>query len=98
MEKITFLVAVMSYGDFEGTKHVHDQVFNAAECRQGIVRLENAYYNGLAIAHCIEFLPCEFEDSPNCYWDAQNAGNRSGLSFVDIDGKIHRVHIETPKK
>lgn len=30
--------------------------------------------------------PCDFEDSPNCYWDADTMGNGSGLSFVSIDG------------
>lgn len=29
---------------------------------------------------------CEFEDSDNCYWDAQSRGNGAGDSFVVIDG------------
>lgn len=32
------------------------------------------------------FLPaCEFEDSANCYWDAQG----QGVNFIDIDGKVY---------
>lgn len=30
--------------------------------------------------------PCEFEDSVNCYWDAQSRGDGQGASFIDIDG------------
>jgi hypothetical protein len=30
--------------------------------------------------------PCEYEDSENCFWDAGEAGNGEGTSFVDIDG------------
>ena len=36
---------------------------------------------------------CEFEDSTNCIWNAQEQGNGIGQSFVDIDGEI--FYIET---
>lgn len=32
---------------------------------------------------------CEFEDSQNCVWDAENSGNGEGNSFVDIDGTAY---------
>lgn len=28
--------------------------------------------------------PCEYEDTSNCYWDAQNMGNGVGTSFYNI--------------
>ena len=28
--------------------------------------------------------PCEYEDSPNCYWNAEVAGNGDGHSFYSI--------------
>lgn len=34
---------------------------------------------------------CEFEDSTNCVWNAQEEGNGVGESFVDIDGTAHYV-------
>jgi hypothetical protein len=33
--------------------------------------------------------PCEYEDSRNCYWDAQEMGNGEGRSFYDIDGVVY---------
>jgi hypothetical protein len=30
--------------------------------------------------------PCAYEDSADCYWNAQERGNGIGQSFVDIDG------------
>ena len=32
------------------------------------------------------FPPCEYEDSMNCYWNADQFGNQTGSSFVDING------------
>lgn len=29
---------------------------------------------------------CEYEDSQNCYWDADVSGNGQGTSFIDVDG------------
>lgn len=28
--------------------------------------------------------PCEYEDTANCYWDAQTFGNGIGTSFINI--------------
>ena len=36
---------------------------------------------------------CEYEDSTNCIWNAQEQGNGIGESFVDIDGET--FYIET---
>lgn len=33
--------------------------------------------------------PCEFEDSTNCFWDAEVSGNSEGVSFVDIGGTAY---------
>lgn len=33
--------------------------------------------------------PCEYEDSMNCYWNAQEQGNGVGTSFIDIDGTAY---------
>lgn len=33
--------------------------------------------------------PCATEDSTNCLWDAQEAGNGQGNSFIDIGGKAY---------
>lgn len=32
---------------------------------------------------------CEYEDSTDCIWDAENQGNGEGHSFVDIDGSVY---------
>lgn len=32
--------------------------------------------------------PCPTEDSQNCYWDADAAGNGSGESFLTVEGHI----------
>lgn len=32
---------------------------------------------------------CEYEDSTNCIWDAENQGNGEGQSFIDIDGSVY---------
>lgn len=34
----------------------------------------------------IQLKPCATEDSNNCYWQADQAGNQIGASFVVIDG------------
>lgn len=34
-------------------------------------------------------MPCRYEDSNNCYWDARNRGNGRGTSFVVIRGKYY---------
>lgn len=40
--------------------------------------------------------PCEYEDSVNCFWDAQTRGNGEGMSFtVDADGNVTYVHPPT---
>lgn len=36
--------------------------------------------------------PCPTEDSTNCYWDAQTAGNGHGQSFIDIAGTTHLLN------
>lgn len=41
-----------------------------------------------------ELVACEFEDSTNCIWNAQEQGNGIGQSFVDIDGEI--TYIQEP--
>lgn len=33
--------------------------------------------------------PCEYEDSPNCVWDASTEGNGVGSSFFDINGTVY---------
>ena len=38
---------------------------------------------------------CEYEDSTNCFWNAQEAGNGIGQSFVDIDGIAYYVNDTT---
>ena len=41
-----------------------------------------------------ELVACEFEDSQNCFWDAQLQGNGIGESFIDIEGET--LYIEAP--
>lgn len=41
-----------------------------------------------------ELVACEFEDSTNCIWNAQEQGNGIGQSFVDIDGEV--TYIKEP--
>lgn len=36
--------------------------------------------------------PCPTEDSTNCYYDAQTAGNGQGQSFIDIAGTTHLLN------
>lgn len=36
---------------------------------------------------------CEYEDSTNCIWNAQEQGNGIGESFVNIEGEV--FYIET---
>lgn len=36
--------------------------------------------------------PCQYEDSANCAWDASEAGNGVGSSFVDLGGRVFYVH------
>lgn len=38
-------------------------------------------------------VPCRYEDSNNCYWDASKRGNRKGRDFVTIGGKTYRLTI-----
>ena len=33
--------------------------------------------------------PCEYEDSDNCFWDAQSRGNGEGTSFVVLDNIVY---------
>lgn len=40
-------------------------------------------------ATCLAFLPCETEDSNNCYWDALEMGNGVGRSFLNMNGKLY---------
>jgi hypothetical protein len=38
------------------------------------------------------FVPCEYEDSVACVWDARHAGNGIGTSFyVASDGRVTRL-------
>lgn len=32
---------------------------------------------------------CKYEDSSNCYWDAQRRGNGQGRSWVHLNGKVY---------
>lgn len=34
-------------------------------------------------------VPCKWEDSRNCYWDARSRGNGHGRSFVTLKGKTY---------
>ena len=40
--------------------------------------------------------PCEYEDSTNCFWDAQVEGNGQGNSFYvrEIDGKACVMYVD----
>ena len=43
-------------------------------------------------AYSLDALPaCEWEDSTDCYWDADVQGNGEGRSFVDIAGTAYYV-------
>lgn len=42
----------------------------------------------------ITLTPCEYEDSRNCYWDADVAGNGEGVSFIDVDGVAYYPESE----
>lgn len=37
------------------------------------------------------FAPCEYEDSPRCWWDAGHSGNGIGSSFIRYGGKTFRL-------
>lgn len=37
----------------------------------------------------VVLMPCDTEDSDNCYWDAEQQGNGEGKSFVVLDGKVY---------
>lgn len=37
--------------------------------------------------------PCKYEDSNNCYWDADKRGNGRGTSFVVLKGKTYRTNL-----
>lgn len=37
----------------------------------------------------VVLMPCDTEDSDNCYWDAEQQGNGVGKSFVVLDGKVY---------
>ena len=39
---------------------------------------------------------CEFEDSMNCVWNAQEQGNGIGESFVNIEGEIFYIETTLP--
>lgn len=41
----------------------------------------------------IQLPPCATEDSDNCYWQADQAGNQIGASFVVIDGIQYSPNI-----
>lgn len=50
----------------------------------------------LIISILFVFLPpCEYEDSPNCSWDAGSAGNGVGNSFVNLDGTYYYLNGDT---
>ena len=36
----------------------------------------------------VVLMPCQSEDSTDCYWNAQERGNGRGRSFVNIDGAV----------
>ena len=37
-----------------------------------------------------EYMPCAYEDSNNCVWDAKHMGNGTGQSyFAGVDGKVY---------
>lgn len=38
-------------------------------------------------------VPCKWEDSNNCYWDAKSRGNGKGKSFVTLKGKTYFSHL-----
>ena len=37
----------------------------------------------------VDLPPCEYEDSDNCFWDAQSRGNGEGTSFVVLDNIVY---------
>lgn len=46
-------------------------------------RLYAELNNGATFA----FVPCRYEDSNNCYWDATRRGNGIGRSYIQLRGK-----------
>lgn len=40
----------------------------------------------LALILSLILPPCAYEDSGNCYWNAQTQGNGEGQSFVTVAG------------
>lgn len=42
--------------------------------------------------------PCEYEDSPNCAWDASTSGNGIGHSFVDLAGTAYYLDGSPPMR
>lgn len=46
----------------------------------------------------LELPACEFEDSTNCYWDAETRGNGQGTSFVATDWDVLRYDQYTYTK
>lgn len=35
-----------------------------------------------------EFGPCKYEDSRNCWWDADKRGNKAGHTFINLRGQV----------
>lgn len=90
----TFMLAIITAGPNTGTVHLHDQHETKAVCIKHVNAYTHGYYNGIATAFCLSLPPCEWEDSENCYWDAQKQGNGKGQSFIDFNGKIHQIEIK----
>ena len=49
----------------------------------------NAYADGTDCPAPVVLTPCQYEDSTDCYWQAQRTGNGIGRSFVDVNGTIY---------
>ena len=47
--------------------------------------------NTLALILSLILPACEYEDSDNCYWNAQAQGNGAGQSFVTVAG--YRIEV-----
>lgn len=61
--------------------------------------LEESMSHQYAVEHNGEtliMLPCEYEDSDNCVWDAPYRGNGQGQSFYALNGQVYYVETWEP--
>lgn len=86
------LALLLSLASFSAQAAGLDYVQTAVDLARSAAATDGQHYAVDDLQASFILPPCATEDSDNCFWDAQERGNRLGRSFVTVNGT--RLFVE----